>query len=137
MKPDILTTQKELLIKMKVLKVQPDADNPIYSLNTKYSYKKIKVNINQPVKSEAAAETNELVKGAEEDRTFAIQATIVRIMKSRNVLSHALLVSETTAQCAKYFTPKVPSIKKNIDLLIEKEYLKRSEGKRDEYTYVA
>ena len=137
MKPDILAPQMELLIKMKVLKVKPDADNPIYSLNTKYSYKKIKVNINQPVKSEAAAETNELVKGAEEDRTFAIQATIVRIMKSRNVLSHALLVSETTAQCAKYFTPKVPSIKKNIDLLIEKEYLKRSEGKRDEYTYVA
>lgn len=137
MKPDILAPQMELLIKMKVLKVKPDADNPIYSLNTKYSYKKIKVNINQPVKSEVVAETNELVKGAEEDRTFAIQATIVRIMKSRNVLSHALLVSETIAQCAKYFTPKVPSIKKNIDLLIEKEYLKRSEGKRDEYTYVA
>ena len=137
LKTDFLAPQMELLVKMKILKVKPDTNNPIYSLNTKYSYKKIKVNINQPIKSEIAAETNDLVKGAEEDRTYAIQATIVRIMKSRNVLSHALLVSETIQQCSKYFTPKVPSIKKNIDSLIEKEYLRRSDGKRDEYTYVA
>jgi cullin 1 len=137
LKSDYLALQIELLVKMKILKVKPDADNPAYSLNTKYSYKKIKVNINQPIKSEVAAETNDLVKGAEEDRTFAIQATIVRIMKSRNVLSHALLVGETIQQCSKYFTPKVQSIKKNIDSLIEKEYLKRCEGKRDEYIYVA
>jgi cullin 1 len=137
LKPDIIAAQMELLVKMKLIKVKPDRDNPIYSLNTKYSYKKIKVNINQPIKSEVVAEANDLVKGAEEDRTFAIQATIVRIMKSRNVLSHVLLVSETIAQCSRYFTPKVPSIKKNIDLLIEKEYLRRNEGRRDEYTYVA
>ena len=142
MKPELLHAQMELLVKMKILKLKPDSakktpDNPTYHLNTKYSYKKIKVNINQAVKAEVTAESSELVKSAEEDRTYAIQATIVRIMKSRNVLSHALLVGETIAQCSKYFTPKVPIIKKNIDSLIEKEYLKRSEGKRDEYTYVA
>ena len=139
MKSDNLTPQIELLVKMKILKQKTgeESHQPAYTLNTKYSYKKIKVNINQPIKSEVAAETSDLVKGAEEDRTYTIQATIVRIMKSRNVLSHALLVGETIAQCSKYFTPKVPSIKKNIDSLIEKEYLKRSEGKRDEYTYVA
>jgi cullin 1 len=142
MKPEVLRAQMELLVKMKILKLKPDStdktsDNPTYHLNTKYSYKKTKVNINQPVKAELAAESSELVMSAEEDRTYAIQATIVRIMKSRNVLSHALLIGETIQQCSKYFTPKVPSIKKNIDSLIEKEYLQRSEGKRDEYTYVA
>lgn len=139
MKPDNLAPQMELLTKMKILKQKTSEESQpaTYTLNTKYSYKKIKVNINQPIKSEVAAETSDLVKGAEEDRTYSIQATIVRIMKSRNVLSHALLVGETIAQCSKYFTPKVPIIKKNIDSLIEKEYLKRSEGKRDEYTYVA
>jgi cullin 1 len=138
-KPDNLTSQMELLVKMKILKQKTSEESqpPAYTLNNKYSYKKIKVNINQPIKSEIAAETSDLVKGAEEDRTYSIQATIVRIMKSRNVLSHALLVGETITQCSKYFTPKVPTIKKNIDSLIEKEYLKRSEGKRDEYTYVA
>lgn len=148
-KPDQLKPQMELLVKMKILKQQKSAEptngttthvaaaSPVFTLNTKYSYKKLKVNINQPIKSEVAAESSELVKSAEEDRTFAIQATIVRIMKSRNVLTHALLVAETITQCSKYFTPKVPAIKKNIDLLIEKEYIKRSEGKRDEYTYVA
>ena len=142
MKPELLHAQMELLVKMKILKLKPDSakktpDNPTYHLNTKYSYKKLKVNINQPVKVEVAAESSELVRSAEEDRTYAIQATIVRIMKSRNVLSHALLISETIQQCSKYFTPKVPNIKKNIDSLIEKEYLRRSEGKHDEYTYVA
>jgi len=142
-KPDYLAPQLELLVKMKILKTAKadttgeTTGNPTYSLNSKYSYKKIKVNINQPIKTEVAAETNDLVKGAEEDRTFAIQATIVRIMKSRNVLNHSLLISETIQQCSKYFTPKVLSIKKNIDSLIEKEYLCRTEGKRDEYTYVA
>jgi cullin 1 len=148
-KPDQLKPQMELLVKMKILKQQKsaeagdtttplaDAASPVFALNTKYSYKKLKVNINQPIKTEVAAESSELVKSAEEDRSYAIQATIVRIMKSRNVLAHALLVGETITQCSKYFTPKVPAIKKNIDLLIEKEYLKRSEGKRDEYTYVA
>lgn len=147
-KPDQLKPQMELLVKMKIVKQHkstadaadtPSTDTalPVFALNTKYSYKKLKVNINQPIKSEVAAESSDLVKSAEEDRTFAIQATIVRIMKSRNILSHALLVGETITQCSKYFTPKVPAIKKNIDLLIEKEYLKRSEGKRDEYTYVA
>ena len=142
MKPELLHAQMELLVKMKILKLKPDSakktpNNPTYNLNTKYSYKKLKVNINQPVKVEVAAESSELVRSAEEDRTYAIQATIVRIMKSRNVLSHALLISETIQQCSKYFTPKVPNIKKNIDSLIEKEYLRRSEGKHDEYTYVA
>lgn len=137
-KVEYLTPQLELLVKMKILKLKADTeDSAAYSLNLKYTYKKLKVNINYPIKAEVVAEATELLKSANEDRTFAIQATIVRIMKSRNVLTHTNLISETIQQCSKYFTPKVLIIKKNIDSLIEKEYIKRSGEKHDEYTYVA
>ena len=43
-----------------------------------YKSKKIKVNLNQPIKAEVKAESTEVLKNVDEDRKYAIQATIVR-----------------------------------------------------------
>ncbi len=41
--------------------------------------------LNQGVRAEQKAETNEVLASVEEDRKFVYQATIVRLMKARKV----------------------------------------------------
>jgi len=72
----------------------------------------------------------------EEDRSFAIDACIVRIMKSRKTLQHHTLISEVMVQL-KFFQPNIKSIKKRIESLIDREYLERNDEDSNLYKYLA
>jgi cullin 1 len=56
-------------------------------------------------------------------------------MKSRKTMKHTLLVQETIQQIKSRFTPKIPDIKRCIEMLMEKEYLDRLDN--DEIGYLA
>jgi cullin 1 len=107
------------------------------TLNRKFTSKRLKVNINVPSKlakkESAASNTKEI----DEERKLAIQACIVRVMKARKTLQHAQLISEVVIQLKNRFKPKIPMVKRCIDLLLDREYLERQEEKRDVYNYVA
>lgn len=126
------------LVKSKVLlKDESSSSEERYEVNTKAKFKKLRMNLAIPARSEQKQETSDVMKTVDEDRKLLLQATIVRIMKSRKTLKHAQLVQECISQVAARFQPSVPTIKKAIESLIEKEYLERSETDRESLSYVA
>ena len=75
-------------------------------------------------------------KRVEEDRTVAIEAAVVRIMKARKALRHQSLLAEVLSQLA-FFRPNPKVIKRRIEALIDREYLERDPEVANAYRYLA
>jgi cullin 1 len=142
LEPSILIGHLGILVKAKILLQDPSDANTgtpksTYALNQDYKNKKVRMNLNVPLKAEQKTETEETHKTVEEDRKLLIQAAIVRIMKTRKLMKHVALVQEVITQLQSRFKPKIPDIKKCIEILLEKEYIERAEGEKDTFSYVA
>lgn len=72
----------------------------------------------------------------EEDRSYAIEAAVVRIMKARRNYGHQQLVADVLAQLA-FFRPDVKLVKRRIEILIDREYLERDPNQPNHYKYLA
>jgi len=75
-------------------------------------------------------------KRVEEDRSIAIEAAIVRTMKTRKSYPHQSLIAEVMQQLH-FFKPNPKLIKRRIEHLIEREYLERDTADPNLYRYLA
>ena len=80
-------------------------------LATDFKSKKLRINLNVPLKSVEQKDIEGVHRTINEDRNMVIQAAIVRIMKARQTLKHALLMQEVIQQLSSRFRPKIPVIK--------------------------
>ncbi|KAK5698970.1 hypothetical protein LTR97_006619 [Elasticomyces elasticus] len=110
-------------------------DTDTFSINLDFTHPKYRVKINQVQLKETKEENKETHIRVAEDRNFECQAAVVRIMKSRKTISHQELVSETIKATMSRGVLAVGDIKRNIDRLIEKDYMEREDGNM--YSYIA
>ncbi|KAI1645398.1 Cullin-domain-containing protein [Daldinia loculata] len=137
--PDLDRTLQSLACgKTRVLTKHPKGRdvNPTdtFTVNKAFSDPKYRVKINQIQLKETKEENQETHERVAQDRQFECQAAIVRIMKSRKTMTHANLVAEVINQTKSRGAIEPAEIKKNIEKLIEKDYLEREGGA---YTYLA
>jgi len=110
-------------------------EESVFYYNKVFKHKLVRLQINQVQMKETDQERKETKEGVFLERQYQIDAAIVRVMKTRKSLSHALLITELYNQLR--FPVKPVDIKKRIESLIEREYLERDEEKPQVYHYLA
>eukprot|EP00253_Pinus_taeda_P004246 PITA_04246 len=123
--------------KYKILNKEPNtktvAQTDYFEFNAKFTDKMRRIQIPLP----PVDEKKKVIEDVDRDRRYAIDASIVRIMKSRKVLSHQQLVTECVEQLGGMFKPDFKAIKKRIEDLITREYLERDKDNPNMFRYLA
>ncbi|GMF19896.1 unnamed protein product [Phytophthora lilii] len=90
---------------------------------------------NSPVESPKVVKAP--TREVEEDRKMSLQAAIVRVLKTRRDIHQAQLMHEVAEMLVNQFVPTTTAIKQNVEILIQKEYLRRHEDDQTRFLYVA
>jgi len=102
-----------------------------------YKNKRTRVNINVPLRSVEKRELEATHKSVDDERRYLIEAAIIRIMKTKKQLAHQDLVGQVMGQLSARFKADSRAIKKCIDDLINRDYMKRCEHSAGTYQYVS
>ncbi|KAJ8497996.1 hypothetical protein OPV22_008548 [Ensete ventricosum] len=123
--------------KYKILNKEPNtksiSSNDVFEFNSKFTDKMRRIKIPLP----PVDEKKKVIEDVDKDRRYAIDASIVRIMKSRKVLGHQQLVMECVEQLGRMFKPDFKAIKKRIEDLITRDYLERDKDNPNLFRYLA
>ncbi|EGX53795.1 hypothetical protein AOL_s00004g454 [Orbilia oligospora ATCC 24927] len=106
-----------------------------FTVNLGFSDQKIRIKINQIQLKETKEENTQTHEQIAQDRQYETQAAIIRIMKSRKSMGHNDLITEVINQTKKRGVLDMADIKKNIEKLIDKDYMERTED--NTYAYCA
>jgi cullin 1 len=82
-------------------------------------------------------ESDTIVEKTQQDRIIKIELALVRVMKSRNVCAQNELISEASRQLMQFFRPDPRLMKKRIETLMERGFMRRDENDQKMIHYVA
>ncbi|XP_042448528.1 cullin-1-like isoform X1 [Zingiber officinale] len=123
--------------KYKILNKEPSTKTissiDVFEFNSKFTDKMRRIKIPLP----PVDEKKKVIEDVDKDRRYAIDASIVRIMKSRKILGHQQLVMECVEQLGRMFKPDFKAIKKRIEDLITRDYLERDKDNPNLFRYLA
>ena len=123
--------------KYKVLLNEPENksinQDDVFTYNEKFTDRMRRIKIPLP----QIDDKKKVEADVDKDRRYAIDAAIVRTMKSRKVLPHQQLVLEVVQQLTKMFKPDFKIIKKRIEDLISRDYLERDKDNPNVFKYMA
>ena len=93
--------------------------------------------MNRPLIMEKKTEEKATQAQIELERSFYLQSVLVRILKTHQKIPLQQLIAETIKQTENRFYPTVDSVKKQIEVIIEKEYAKKDEQDPTLILYIA
>lgn len=104
-----------------------------FSFNNKFSNMQRRIKVPLP----PVDEKKKVIEDVDKDRRYAIDAAVVRTMKSRKVMAHQALIMEVVQQLSRMFKPDFKQIKKRIEDLIERDFLERDKENPQLFKYLA
>ncbi|XP_010529158.1 PREDICTED: cullin-4 [Tarenaya hassleriana] len=120
---------------LKVPKGRDVGDGDEFVFNEGFTAPLYRIKVNAIQMKETVEENTSTTERGRQFRQYQIDAAIVRIMKTRKVLSHTLLITELFQQLK--FPIKPADLKKRIESLIERDYLERDKNNPQIYNYLA
>ncbi|CAL9136947.1 unnamed protein product [Musa textilis] len=121
----------------KILNKEPDSQTisrtDCFEFNSEFTEKMKRIKIPPP----PVDERRKVIQDVDKDREHAIDAAIIRIMKSRKVVVNQQLEVECMEHLKHVFKPDIKAFKKRIEALITREYLERDQKNPSIFRYLA
>ncbi|DAZ99781.1 TPA: hypothetical protein N0F65_001290 [Lagenidium giganteum] len=125
------------LVKAKLLHSSGDDTNPTYELNLQFTSRKLRFTVTPSSPVETPKVMKMTTREVEEDRKMALQAAIVRVLKTRRDTLLSQLQMEVVEMLHNQFTPSSAVINQNVEILVQKEFLRRHDSNPNRLLYVA
>lgn len=124
-------TKKQILLKQPEGKTIGRGDR--FAPNPRFTDRLKRIRVPLP----PVDERKRVVEDVDKDRRHAVDAAVVRVMKSRRQLQHQQLVLEVVQQLQRMFRPDLKLVKRRIEDLIQREYIERDRDNPQLFRYLA